>query len=140
MLRDVVVSTSRDEQDADSLLMTVDVIDAKQMEEEQIGDIRELAAKLPNVTVPRSPARFTLTSGSTGRDQNSGFNIRGFEGNRVLMLVDGVRLPRNYTFSANFLRLLQGPPICARQGPRAGGLSAAGAVPQQAQLNWPVPD
>lgn len=101
VLRDVVVSASRDEQDADSLPMTVDVIDAKQMEEEQVGDIRELAAKLPNVTVPRSPARFTLAGSPTGRDQNSGFNIRGLEGNRVLMLVDGVRLPRSYTFSAN---------------------------------------
>ena len=101
VMRDVVVSASRDEQDADSLPMTVDVIDAKQMEEEQIGDIRELAAKLPNVTVPRSPARFSLASGSTGRDQNSGFNIRGVEGNRVLMLVDGVRMPRSYAFSAN---------------------------------------
>ncbi|NIF83788.1 TonB-dependent hemoglobin/transferrin/lactoferrin family receptor [Comamonas sp. Tr-654] len=101
VLRDVVISASRDEQDADSLPMTVDVIDAKQMEEEQINDIRELASKLPNVTVPRSPARFTLASGSTGRDQNSGFNIRGLEGNRVLMLVDGVRLPRSYSFSAN---------------------------------------
>jgi hemoglobin/transferrin/lactoferrin receptor protein len=101
VLRDVVISASRDEQDADSLPMTVDVIDAKQREEEQIGDIRELAAKLPNVTVPRSPARFTLAGSPTGRDQNSGFNIRGLEGNRVLMLVDGVRLPRSYTFSAN---------------------------------------
>ncbi len=101
VLRDVVISASRDEQDADSLPMTVDVIDARQMEEEQIGDIRELASKLPNVTVPRSPARFTLASGSTGRDQNSGFNIRGLEGNRVLMLADGVRLPRSYAFSAN---------------------------------------
>ena len=101
VLHDVVISASRDEQDADSLPMTVDVIDARQMEEEQIGDIRELAAKLPNVTVPRSPARFTLAGSATGRDQNSGFNIRGLEGNRVLMLVDGVRLPRSYAFSAN---------------------------------------
>ena len=101
VMRDVVVSASRDEQDADSLPMSVDVIDAKQMEEEQITDIRELAARLPNVDVPRGPARFSLAGSSTGRDQNSGFNIRGLDGNRVLMLVDGVRLPRSYTFSAN---------------------------------------
>lgn len=101
VMRDVVVSASRDEQDADSLPMSVDVIDAKQMEEEQITDIRELAAKLPNVDVPRSPTSFSLAGSSTGRDQNSGFNIRGLDGNRVLMLVDGVRLPRSYTFSAN---------------------------------------
>ncbi len=101
VMRDVVVSASRDEQDADSLPMSVDVIDAKQMEEEQITDIRELAARLPNVDVPRGPARFSLAGSPTGRDQNSGFNIRGLDGNRVLMLVDGVRLPRSYTFSAN---------------------------------------
>ncbi|MDR2326843.1 MAG: TonB-dependent hemoglobin/transferrin/lactoferrin family receptor [Acidovorax sp.] len=101
VLKDVVVSASREEQSADALPMSVDVIDAQQMEAGQISDIRELADKLPNVTVPRSPARFSLASGATGRDQNSGFNIRGLEGNRVLMLVDGVRLPRSYAFSAN---------------------------------------
>ena len=101
VMRDVVVSASRDEQDADALPMSVDVIDARQMEEGQISDIRELAEKLPNVEVPRGPARFSLAGSSTGRDQNSGFNIRGLEGNRVLMLVDGVRLPRSYAFSAN---------------------------------------
>ena len=55
VLRDVVISASRDEQDADSLPMTVDVIDAKQMEEEQIGDIRELAARLPTPRWRRAP-------------------------------------------------------------------------------------
>ena len=29
-------------------------------------------------------------SGSTGRDGNAGFNIRGLEGNRVLVQVDGL--------------------------------------------------
>ncbi|MEG1734704.1 MAG: TonB-dependent hemoglobin/transferrin/lactoferrin family receptor [Comamonas sp.] len=101
VMKDVVVSASRDEQDADALPMTIDVIDAKQMEEGHVSDIRELAEKLPNVTVPRAPARFSLASSSAGRDQNSGFNIRGLEGNRVLMLVDGVRQPRGYSFSAN---------------------------------------
>ncbi len=101
VLRDVVISASRDEQSADSLPMSIDVIDAKNMEEEQISDIRELADKLPNVEVPRSPARFGLAGAGTGRDQNSGFNIRGLDGNRVLMLVDGVRQPRGYSFSAN---------------------------------------
>ncbi len=100
-LKDVVVSASRDEQAPDSLPMTIDVINARQMEEGQITDIRELASQIPNVEVPRSPARFSLAGSPTGRDQNSGFNIRGLDGNRVLMLVDGVRLPRSYAFSAN---------------------------------------
>ncbi|MDR2335500.1 MAG: TonB-dependent hemoglobin/transferrin/lactoferrin family receptor [Burkholderiaceae bacterium] len=100
-LKEVVISATRDEQDADTLPMSVDVIHARQMEEAQITDIRQLVEDIPNVTVPRSPARFTLANGSTGRDQNSGFNIRGLDGNRVLMMVDGVRLPRSYAFSAN---------------------------------------
>jgi hemoglobin/transferrin/lactoferrin receptor protein len=62
----MVVSASRDEQDADSLPMTVDVIDAKQMEESRSATSASLPAKLPNVTVPRSPARFTLAGSPPG--------------------------------------------------------------------------
>lgn len=101
VLKPVVVSASREEQDPDALPISVDVISAEQMEREQIGDIRQLVEYLPNVEVPRSPSRFALAGTSTGRAQNSGFNIRGLEGNRVLMLVDGVRQPRGYGFSAN---------------------------------------
>jgi hemoglobin/transferrin/lactoferrin receptor protein len=100
-LKEMVISASREVQDPDTLPMSIDVIDAERMEREQAGDIREMVNLLPNVEVPRSPARFSMAGSPTGRDQNSGFNIRGLEGNRVLMLVDGVRLPRSYSFRAN---------------------------------------
>lgn len=100
-LKEVVISSTRSEQNPDDLPMRIDVINAQALEEGQVRDLRDVARDQPNITVPRSPARFTLASGSTGRDQNAGFNIRGLEGNRVLMLVDGVRLPRSYVFSAN---------------------------------------
>jgi hemoglobin/transferrin/lactoferrin receptor protein len=96
-LKEVVISGSRTEQDPDELPMTIDVLNAKDLETKQIQDIRDVAADLPNVNVPRAPARFTIGS-QTGRDQNSGFNIRGLGGNRVLMLVDGIRQPLSYTF------------------------------------------
>ncbi|MDO9406016.1 MAG: TonB-dependent hemoglobin/transferrin/lactoferrin family receptor [Polaromonas sp.] len=99
VLKDVVVSGSRSEQDPDELPMTIDVINSKDIEERQIQDIRDAAADMPNVSVPRSPARFTIGS-QAGRDQNSGFNIRGLEGNRVLMLVDGIRQPKAYGFQS----------------------------------------
>lgn len=101
LLKEMVVSGSRYEQDPDELPMSIDVINARQMEEQQMRDIRDIARDMPNVSVKRAPSRFTLASGSTGRDQNAGFNIRGLDGNRVLMLVDGIRLPRSYVFSAN---------------------------------------
>ena len=101
VLKEVVISGSRSEQDPDDLPMSIDVINSQALEEGQVRDIRDVARELPNVSVARSPSRFTLASGSTGRDQNAGFNIRGLEGNRVLMMVDGIRLPRSYVFSAN---------------------------------------
>ncbi len=100
-LREVVVSGSRSAQDPDELPMSIDVIGVKDLEGKQIQDIRDLAKDLPNVTVRRAPARFGMASGNTGRDGNAGFNIRGLEGNRVLMLEDGIRMPRSYVFSAN---------------------------------------
>lgn len=100
-LKEVVISGSRNEQDPDELPASIDVLNRKQIEERQIRDIRDVARDLPNVSVQRSPARFGLASGNTGRDQNAGFNIRGLDGNRVLILVDGIRQPRSYVFSAN---------------------------------------
>lgn len=102
VLREVVVTGTRSEQVADDLPASVDVINRKQLEERQIRDIRDLARELPNVTVQRAPARFTLAGQPAfGRDRNAGFNIRGLDGNRVLMLSDGIRQPRSYVFSAN---------------------------------------
>ena len=95
-LKEVVVSGSRTEQSADELPSTMDVINAEGIEEGQLRDIRDIGKILPNVSVRRSPARFTMAGGSTGRDGNSGFNVRGLEGNRVLTLIDGIRLPRSY--------------------------------------------
>ncbi|SFC74461.1 hemoglobin/transferrin/lactoferrin receptor protein [Polaromonas sp. OV174] len=100
-LKEVVVSGSRNEQLSDDLPMSVDVINAHDMEEGQIRDIRDAAKNLPNVSVKRAPARFGLIGGSSdGRDGNAGFNIRGLDGNRVLLLVDGIRAPRSYVFSS----------------------------------------
>lgn len=98
-LKEVVISGSRSEQDPDTLPQSIDVINARQIEERQIRDIRDVARDLPNVSVQRSPARFTIGA-QTGRDGNAGFNIRGLDGNRVLMLVDGVRQPRSYLFQS----------------------------------------
>ncbi|MGH8033825.1 MAG: TonB-dependent receptor plug domain-containing protein, partial [Lysobacterales bacterium] len=101
-LKEVVVSGSRNEQLSDDLPMSVDVINAKDIEEGQIRDIRDAAKNLPNVSVKRAPARFGLVGGGNdGRDGNAGFNIRGLDGNRVLLLVDGIRAPRSYVFGSH---------------------------------------
>ncbi len=100
-LRPVVVSGSRSAQDPDDLPSSIHVVGDKEMETENIHDIRDLVQDLPNVSVRRAPVRFGMASGNTGRDGNAGFNIRGLDGNRVLILEDGIRMPRSYVFSAN---------------------------------------
>ena len=102
-LQTVVVSGARHEQLRDNLPMSIDVLSASDMEDAQMVDIHDVAKSLPNVSVKRAPARFTVTGAGnpTGRDGNAGFNVRGQDGNRVLMLVDGVRLPRSYVNGNN---------------------------------------
>ncbi len=102
-LPQVVVSASRQEQLSVDLPLSLDVLDRADLERGQVQDIRDAARDLPNVSVRHAPSRFALTgpANSTGRDGNAGFTIRGLGGNRVLMLVDGIRVPRSYTFGGN---------------------------------------
>jgi hemoglobin/transferrin/lactoferrin receptor protein len=100
-LKDVVISGSRTEQNKDEIPATVEVINRRQLEANVVNDIRDVVRDIPNASVERAPARFSLAGSSTGRGGNVGFNIRGLDGNRVLILVDGLRVPRSYAFGSN---------------------------------------
>ena len=111
-LPEVVVSGSRQEQAADDLPLSYDVINASTLSNQQSRTLREALQDLPNASVKRSPARFSVggTTASAGRDGNVGINIRGLGGNRVLLMTDGVRMPRSYayrttTFDREYLSL-----------------------------------
>lgn len=99
-LPEVVVSGSRQEQAADELPLSYDVINANTLSNQQSRNLREALENLPNTSVKRSPARFSVggATASAGRDGNVGINIRGLGGNRVLLMTDGVRMPRSYAF------------------------------------------
>jgi hemoglobin/transferrin/lactoferrin receptor protein len=92
------VTGTRTPQEAFDVPSVVTVIDAEEIEEILATDIKDLVRFEPGVTVPSSPSRFTAALDSTGRDGNSGFNIRGLGGNRVLFQVDGVRVPDAFAF------------------------------------------
>lgn len=79
---------------------TVTVFDAEKIADQLVSDIRDLVRFEPGVSVRRAPSRFGAAQGTTGRDGNAGFNIRGLEGNRVLIQVDGVRVPDGFEFGA----------------------------------------
>lgn len=79
---------------------TVSVKTDEQIADELVTDIKDLVRFEPGVSVPRSPTRFGAALGVTGRAGNEGFVIRGIGGNRVLIQVDGVRVPDGFTFGA----------------------------------------
>ena len=90
----VVVTGARAERELGDVPQRIDVLQGAALDPTQAQDIRELVRDLPNVEVRRAPQRFGAVFGATGRDGNAGFNIRGIQGNRVLLTVDGVRMPR----------------------------------------------
>lgn len=93
-LKEVVISGSRSERVLADVPASVDVLSGEDLNPAVVQDIRDLIRDTPNVSVKRAPQRFGGVNTSTGRDGNAGFNIRGLEGNRVLLTVDGVRMPR----------------------------------------------
>lgn len=94
----VTVTATRVEQRVDEVPATVSVISEKAIEDELVTDIKDLVRFEPGVSVRSSTQRFGAALGATGRDRNSGFSIRGLEGNRVLIQVDGIRVPDAYAF------------------------------------------
>lgn len=96
----VTVTATREERPVNDVPATVTVITAAQIEDELATDIKDLVRFEPGVSVRNAPSRFTAAFSSTGRDGNAGFNIRGLEGNRVLIQVDGIRAPDAFSFGA----------------------------------------
>ncbi|MEZ5708387.1 MAG: TonB-dependent hemoglobin/transferrin/lactoferrin family receptor [Blastomonas sp.] len=80
--------------------VSVTVIEASDIADQLATDIKDLVRYEPGVTVRRAPARFGAALGSTGRAGNEGFTVRGIGGNRVIIQVDGIRVPDGFSFGA----------------------------------------
>ena len=98
--RDVVVTATRTPVAAKDAPVTVSAKTAEDIAGELATDIRDLVRFEPGISVRRAPTRFGAAMGSTGRAGNEGFAVRGIGGNRVLIQVDGVRVPYGFSFGA----------------------------------------
>lgn len=83
----ITVVGTRTERALGDVAATVSVIDAEDVERELARDIADLVRFEAGVSV----------SGAAGRFGLDGFTIRGIGGNRVLTLVDGVRVPEGFS-------------------------------------------
>lgn len=100
-LQDVVVTANRSgSSDLDHAAATVSVITSEEIEEHNAKDIKDALRYEPGVEVRRSVYRMSGITGATattGRGGNEGITIRGLDGNRVLMLEDGIVMPRAFS-------------------------------------------
>lgn len=96
-LKQITVSASRVEQDINETAASISVITAEDIEKNMAFDIKDMFRYEPDVSVRFQPNRGSAAFYSTGRGGNEGINIRGLEGNQVLIQTDGMRLPQAYS-------------------------------------------
>jgi hemoglobin/transferrin/lactoferrin receptor protein len=89
-LEAITVTATRVPQPVGDVAATVSVIDADEIERRNARDIAALVRYEPGVSVAEGLTRFGP----------AGFNIRGLEGNRVLIEVDGVRQPDGFAIGS----------------------------------------
>ena len=97
LMKEVAVSATRSEQDVEDIAATVTTISAERIEREMSTDIANLLRYEAGVSVRAQPNRSSAVFRATGRGGNEGINVRGLEGDQVLLQVDGVRLPSAYS-------------------------------------------
>jgi len=98
VLPPITNTATRTDRRADEVPATVTVVPAADIESAGARDIKDLFRNQVDLTVRSAPGRFGLAQDPTGRAGNEGINIRGLEGNQVLMLVDGIRVPGSFLF------------------------------------------
>lgn len=86
-LKEISVTATRSERLISETAPSVSIISNEIIEKNHATNIKELVRYEPGVSV----------SSDHNRRGTSGFTIRGIDGNRVLILLDGVRIPDQYS-------------------------------------------
>ena len=86
-LDDVVVTATRSETQLEKVPATITAVDDKDIQKRAPLDETALFEGEPDMVISRDARRYGAAT----------INIRGIEGNRVLQMVDGVRLPEVFT-------------------------------------------
>ena len=93
----ITVTGTRAPKPVDAFPGSIEVIDQEELSIKSGSSIKELTDDIPGVTV-----RNTKRSGVRGPSGTGNVNIRGLDFQRILFLVDGIRLPEPYKFSSYY--------------------------------------
>ncbi len=99
-LPELTNTATRTDRPLDAVPATVTTVRAAETEARAVRDLRDLFRHEVDLSVRAASPRFSAALASTGRAGNEGLNVRGLEGNQVLLLVDGVRVPQAFSFGA----------------------------------------
>jgi hemoglobin/transferrin/lactoferrin receptor protein len=86
----VVTSATKSAKPLRETIGTVSLIDRKSLDEQLAGDFSEALRYEPNLSMRSAMSRFGLQD----------LNVRGIEGNRVLVEVDGIRVPDSFAIGS----------------------------------------
>jgi hemoglobin/transferrin/lactoferrin receptor protein len=99
-LAEITTTATRTERRVDAVPGTVTVTTGDDAQARGARDLKDLFRHEVDLSVRAPSPRFGAALGSTGRAGNEGINIRGLEGNQVLLAVDGIRVPLAFSFGA----------------------------------------
>jgi hemoglobin/transferrin/lactoferrin receptor protein len=87
---EITITGTRTERTVRESPASITVIEADDVDRNLVQNLDDLIRYQPGVSAGRDPRRFGFQD----------FNIRGIEGNRVLIQVDGIRLPESFSFGS----------------------------------------
>jgi len=93
----ITVTGTKSESTVKDYAGSVNVIEKSDYDKSPNVDIRNLLKDVPGVTT-----RKTTRTGVRGTPGISDVNIRGLDGDRILLLIDGIRLPDRYELGAYY--------------------------------------
>jgi len=102
----VIVTATRRASEALTTPATINIIDEAQLKGQLVTDFREMFQYEPGITVGQ---------GSRNRSLETSIEVRGIGGQRLVLVVDGVRLPGGYTAAGATLGQLKLDPAGLRR-------------------------
>ena len=91
----ITVTGTRSERPVETFPGSIDVLNQEDIESKNTSDTIDILDDLTGVSFENI---YSSKSGYKGNYNAGKINIRGVDGNRILMMVDGIRLPESYIY------------------------------------------
>ena len=98
-LEPIAVIATKSDEFLSNIPNSVSVIDYEEIKRKNSSSIKDLFEEELDVEVRSQNARYGISAG-TGRSGQESINIRGLEGNQVLLMIDGIPMAQSFQYGA----------------------------------------